>query len=140
MSGEDMQAYLDLTYTPEAIALEIGDTRNTFLVACQPEVIGFVQLKKGTTEACLPLDTPVTELHRIYMHHESNGRGVGRLLMEAAHTIAKNEHYSGIWLGVWEENVKAQKFYEKLGYERIGHHDFVIGNEIQRDWVLLKIF
>jgi RimJ/RimL family protein N-acetyltransferase len=39
---------------------------------------------------------------------------------------------------VWEENHKAQRVYEKLGYKIVGDHDFVIGGVIQTDHIMLK--
>lgn len=144
MGSEDMQAYLDGNYLPELIEKEMSNPSNTFMVARQQDeenrILGFLQLKRGTTEPYLPTDISLIELHRIYMHHESSGRGTGQLLVDEAHRVARLENFAAIWLGVWEENLKAQRFYERKGYERVGHHDFVIGNEVQRDFVMLKKF
>lgn len=155
MAPEDMQAYLDSTYLPHLISGELSDTStNIFLVARQAQhhdsnnapqdddgfVVGFCQMKRGTTEPFLPADVPLIELYRIYMQHTSNGRGTGKLLMERADEFGKREGCEGIWLGVWEENLRAQRFYEKCGYKHVGYHDFVMGNEVQRDHVLLKMF
>jgi ribosomal protein S18 acetylase RimI-like enzyme len=38
-------------------------------------------------------------------------------------------------LGVWENNVRATKFYEKFGFERVGEHEFWLGNECQLDYI-----
>lgn len=43
-----------------------------------------------------------------------------------------------MWLGVWEENFNAQRVYEKLGYRRVGKHDFVIGGDVQTDFIMIK--
>jgi len=43
-----------------------------------------------------------------------------------------------VWLGVWEENLKAQRAYERFGFGRAGEHDFVCGECVQTDWILMK--
>jgi diamine N-acetyltransferase len=47
---------------------------------------------------------------------------------------AADHAYEVVWLGVWEHNKKAQKFYAKYGFVNSGHtHDFPIGNTPQTD-------
>jgi ribosomal protein S18 acetylase RimI-like enzyme len=101
-------------------------------------VVGFVQLTRGTTEPCLDSSLRNIELQRLYVHPICHGTGIGRLLMEAAEEIAKCEEFDVMWLGVWEENFKAQKVYERLGYSRVGEHGFKMGETIQVDWILTK--
>lgn len=60
------------------------------------------------------------------------------MLIEAIEKMAKEEGYETLWLGVWEENIKAQRFYGRYGLEKCGFHDFKMGECIQRDWVLKK--
>ena len=38
----------------------------------------------------------------------------------------------------WEENFKAQKVYERMGFRKVGQHDFKMGNCVQTDWILTK--
>ncbi|MES2849190.1 MAG: GNAT family N-acetyltransferase, partial [Bacteroidota bacterium] len=58
-----------------------------------------------------------------------------------AETFAKENKYEVLWLGVWEHNDRAKKFYEKMGFKDSGHtHDFPIGNTPQRDNWLWKFF
>ena len=57
----------------------------------------------------------------------------------AAGPIKRNEkEYEGIWLGVWEKNFRAQKFYAKYGFEKFGSHTFQMGDDPQVDWLLKK--
>jgi len=147
MGPEDMQTYLDSNYVPEVIESDMLNPSNTFIVAREQHlgaqddrVIGFLQLKRGTTEPCLPTDIPLIEIHRIYIMVQFHGHGAGKLLVEEAHRVGQEENFAGIWLGVWEENIRAEQFYRRQGYERVGHHSFVIGSKVDRDNVLLKRF
>lgn len=158
MPEEDVQAYLDKAYSVAAIAEEVADAqRNSFFVAQidrpgtkeHGKVVGFVQMKLGTTEPCLPPDADLCELHRIYVSLDCTSGGVGKMLAERGISWAREwaskcctesggNARAGIWLGVWEENFKAQRFYQRLGFERVGSHDFAMGDTIQTDWVLVK--
>ncbi|WP_373075598.1 GNAT family N-acetyltransferase, partial [Zeaxanthinibacter enoshimensis] len=48
--------------------------------------------------------------------------------------IAEDKQY--LWLGVWEENRDAIRFYEKQGFVKSGMHPYYIGNDKQMDWVM----
>ena len=167
MPAAHMQSYLDTTYTTAAILRELADTtRNHFLVARREstnivegsKVVGFIQMKLGTTEPCLPPDVPMIELHRIYVSTDHFGGGTGQsmmgrglswarqqllspdLLNRAASEVGRsvNKRKAGIWLGVWEENLKAQRFYRRWGFEIVGAHDFVMGETRQTDLIMVK--
>jgi ribosomal protein S18 acetylase RimI-like enzyme len=43
-----------------------------------------------------------------------------------------------IWLGVWEHNHQAIKFYTTWGFEKFGDHLFLLGDDPQTDWLMKK--
>ena len=43
-----------------------------------------------------------------------------------------------MWLGVWEKNLKGIRFYERFGFKKFSEHLFVLGNDIQTDWLMMK--
>ncbi|KAH8679927.1 acyl-CoA N-acyltransferase [Tricladium varicosporioides] len=148
MPASDLQAYLTASYTTSAILKDIQDPNKTILVAVPSEenggesgggILGFVQLTEGTSEPCIEGMQGPIELQRLYVGLEHKGRGIGRIMTEAIEKIAREEKKAKtIWLGVWEENFSAQKVYEKLGFKKIGTHDFVMGECVQTDWILWK--
>ena len=62
----------------------------------------------------------------------------GQLLMQHCLDWAYRKGYKVVWLGVWERNERALRFYEKLGFQRFGFHYFQFGSERQRDFWLQK--
>ena len=64
--------------------------------------------------------------------------GVARGLVDEAERIAREEGYETLWLGVWEENVKAHRVYERFGFGRVGEHGFLMGTCLQMDWIMCK--
>ncbi|EST08097.1 GNAT domain protein [Kalmanozyma brasiliensis GHG001] len=142
MPAEDMDNYLKSSYTAERIQSEIEDTHTyLFYVARDDttnELLGFAQLNRFSDEPCLQIKPPHTiELQRIYTASKAHGRGVGSKLMSQALDYAIAQGFKAIWLGVWEENLKAQKFYlERHAFNKVGDHDFTIGSCVQRDLIL----
>jgi ribosomal protein S18 acetylase RimI-like enzyme len=58
--------------------------------------------------------------------------------MEKALQIARKEHFKWVWLGVWENNNRAIRFYEKFGFSVFDHHIFRVGSDNQTD-VLMRL-
>jgi len=122
--------------------------QSTESIPAKEHVIGFVQIKLGTTEPCLPKDVPLVEINRIYVSQNHLGSGAGKALMVKALDFARmqvseygpvdQQRRAILWLGVWEENLKAQRFYERFGFEKVGKHDFRMGETVQTDWILMK--
>jgi GNAT superfamily N-acetyltransferase len=59
-------------------------------------------------------------------------------LMRAALDVARRASSDRIWLGVWERNDRALAFYRKFGFEVVGEHMFPVGNDPQRNLVMVR--
>ncbi|GAC94755.1 hypothetical protein PHSY_002328 [Pseudozyma hubeiensis SY62] len=142
MPAEDMQDYLKTSYSTDRIESEITDTQTFLFYTARDnqthKLLGFVQLNRASEEPCLQIKPPHTiELQRIYTDSKAHSRGVGSKLMAKALEYSIDQGYKAIWLGVWEENLKAQKFYlERHHFDKVGEHDFTIGSCVQTDWIL----
>jgi ribosomal protein S18 acetylase RimI-like enzyme len=78
------------------------------------------------------------EISRIYVIESFHGSGLGKLFLDHQIEIAKETQCTGVWLSVWEKNVRAQKFYLKNGFTPVGEQIFVVGNDPQKDLILCK--
>ena len=58
--------------------------------------------------------------------------------MDACFELAKSNGHDVMWLGVWEYNPRAQRFYEKNGFRVVGKHTFVLGSDPQTDLLMQK--
>jgi ribosomal protein S18 acetylase RimI-like enzyme len=56
--------------------------------------------------------------------------------MQSCIQYAKANAYEILWLGVWEKNPKAISFYTKEGFKHFGEHDFLLGDDVQKDHLL----
>jgi ribosomal protein S18 acetylase RimI-like enzyme len=142
MPAADLQVYLESAYSTSSISRDLSNPSVTTVVACpassQESVVGFTQLTRGTSEPCLEGCEKPVELQRLYVSPDFHGGGVGRMLVEEIEKVAREEGFVTLWLGVWEENFKAQKVYERMGFKKVGSHDFVMGSCVQTDWILTK--
>ncbi|MEW6212591.1 MAG: GNAT family N-acetyltransferase [Acidobacteriota bacterium] len=133
---EDMAAYLADAFNPDRIAAELADPRSSFLIAeIEATAVGYAQLKSGGAPECVKGTRPI-ELVRLYAAKEWIGRRVGEALMRACIREAEENGYRTIWLGVWERNERAQRFYRKWRFEVVGDHIFQLGADEQRDWIM----
>ena len=57
---------------------------------------------------------------------------------EHAINSARQKQKEYIWLGVWEKNERALRFYEQNGFYGIGTHCFILGKDRQIDHIMRK--
>ena len=132
---DDMKAYMDEAFSPEALSADLTDRDAIYFVAeIGDRMVGYAKLKQNSREDCVSGKNPL-ELCRLYSLHEYIGKGIGKALMlKCLEFAAENEH-DYMWLGVWEFNLRAQEFYRKFGFEKCGEHIFQLGSDPQTDWV-----
>jgi ribosomal protein S18 acetylase RimI-like enzyme len=136
---EDMKLFLESTWHPELPRAEIQDENLDTLIACDASgaIAGFAQLRVNDPPAGIVVRAPV-ELKRFYVDKPWHGQGLARSLMEAAERAARARGAREFWLGVWERNERAQAFYRKCGFRKVGKQIFVVGNDPQTDNVMLR--
>lgn len=135
---DDMGHYLKTAFTPEKIADELKDPAALFLLIVKNDLFqGYAKLYAGQAPKSVNLPKPV-QLVRLYVNHEFIGKALGAALMQTCLDTVRRSGYGAIWLGVWEKNRRARDFYLKWGFQKIGTYDFVIGRDIQTDWVMAR--
>jgi ribosomal protein S18 acetylase RimI-like enzyme len=82
-------------------------------------------------------DRPV-ELRRFYLAKRLQGTGAAQRLMARVLDESRATGGDVIWLGVWERNPRAIAFYRRHGFERIGEHQFLLGADLQLDWLMAR--
>ena len=133
---ENVQAYLAEAFTVERLTHEMQEPASTFIVASlEGKLVGYTKLNLAEAQADVQ-DPASVEVARLYTLEEVWGTGLGQLLLDAAIAFAKQEGKTWLWLGVWEHNARAIRFYEKNGLRIFGSHPFPFGDEIQNDWLM----
>src|SRR5947208_16768799 len=117
-----MKKYLEEGYSLEKLTAELNDQNSEFYFALlDNNVIGYLKLNFGQSQTELK-DDKALEIERIYVLREFHGRKVRQLLYEKAMQIASQINAEYDWLGVWEENPRAIKFYKKNGFVEFDKH------------------
>ncbi|MDE7055651.1 MAG: GNAT family N-acetyltransferase, partial [Lactobacillus sp.] len=118
----DMARFLKEDYATKKLLAQINnsDSRFFFLMV-KDEVAGYlkVNVNSAQTENVKP---NALEVERIYLRQKFQHQGLGLVLIKLAEEIARKENYDYMWLGVYEHNLIAQKFYKKDGFTRVGQH------------------
>src|SRR5690606_32355470 len=76
------------------------------------------------------------EIERIYVLKPFQGKRIGQSILKEIKGIARKKEKQFIWLGVWEQNSRAIRFYEREGFTKFGTHPYYIGRDKQTDWLL----
>jgi len=134
----DIAAFLAETFSPEKQAAELADAATSYLVAeIDGALVGYAMLQRGVAPACVEGKAPI-EIARLYVARAQLGRGTGEALMTRCVEHARNAGHDVIWLGVWERNARAIRFYERWGFRAVGQHVFVVGKDPQNDLLLSR--
>ena len=137
-SKEDMDKFLSEQFTKGKLMMEVGSAENIFLLAyIGDDVAGYAKLREAKQPEKLK-NVKTMEIARIYAMPNMIGKGVGNLLMKTSISIAKEKGKEVIWLGVWEKNIRAIDFYKKWGFEKFDVSDFLLGDDVQCDWLMKK--
>lgn len=135
---EDMDKFMNEQFTRETLMEEVGAENNIFLLAYDEEQpVGYARIRENNNPPSLGTSNAI-EIARIYAATTAIGKGIGKVLMQKCIEIAKARDRELVWLGVWEKNQRAIDFYIKWGFEKFADHDFVLGNDVQKDWLMKK--
>ena len=138
---DDMAIYLKQKLSKKQLDEEFSDKNTFFYFAyCNKLLVGYLKLNFKDAQKKAVLKGKAYEIERIYILKAHQGRGLGTQLFNKAIEIGKGKGYKMMWLGVWEFNHKALKFYEKKGLKAFDSHVFQLGNDNQNDILMKLIF
>ena len=137
-TAEDMDLHCARSFSPAAQAAELADREMRTVVAeVDGRLVGFAQIHlRPDSPPCVAL-APAIELYRIYVEREQHGTGLAVDLMNHVFATADEVGAAAVWLGVWERNPRALRFYHRFGFREVGAHEFLLGTDPQRDLVLV---
>lgn len=133
---EDMELYLANTFSCERLTEELSNPLLHFYFAEENgETAAYMKLNLGETNE-EGITNPSVELERIYVLASAQGQAIGQTLLDYAKQLAKEQNAHYLWLGVWEHNPGAIRFYERNGFQKFGEHPFILGTDIQNDFLM----
>lgn len=134
LSKEQLDYMMDMMYSTESLHRSVEKGHQFLLLKENDICLGFASYEHDY------LGENVTRLHKLYLLPESQGKGAGKILIEAIEDRAKGNHSEAVSLNVNKFN-KALTFYQKLGYDVIGEVDIEIGRGyLMEDYKMEKRF
>lgn len=136
----DMDLFLASHFSVTDTERELQDANNTFYVVYNNNSLcGYAKIVNVDNPAELP-NCKTLRISRLYVLDAFIGKGIGKLLMNTCLEKAKLLNKTHVWLGVWEQNTSAIEFYKRFGFEQFGTETFVLGTDVQTDWLMQKRF
>ncbi|HEY8559192.1 MAG TPA: GNAT family N-acetyltransferase [Pyrinomonadaceae bacterium] len=130
--------YINESFDPAKIRAEIENENAAFFIIFRNgRAVGYAKLRADSAVDCVANETAI-ELQRIYVVERVFGAGIGERLLRHCLDVARAEGYKTLWLGVWEENRRAQRFYEKHGFRRVGTLTYPYGDAVGINHVMEK--
>jgi diamine N-acetyltransferase len=135
---EDLAAFLDAAHSVERARADLADpAKALWLVEADGEAIGYALA--GPCKLPHPEVTPACgELDRIYVVSEHRGGGLGSRLLEATLAWLERDGPRRLWIGVWSENLGAQRLYARHGFEVVGTYDFAVGRMRDHEFIMRR--
>jgi len=135
---ENMTMFLDEQFRDEVLEREMEEAGAVFFIIYHnTEPIGFSKVRVGHEPPELA-GLNALEIERIYVDKGHQDKKAGTAMMRHNIAYAKENGFGTIWLGVWEHNPHAIRFYERNGFLAFGDHIFKLGKDPQRDILMKK--
>ena len=137
-SKANMDAYLQEKMTLEHLTLEWETPGSDFYFArIAQELVGYLKLNTGTAQNEI-LPESSLEIERIYVDANYQVQKIVQQLLDFAINKAQEQGLDLVWLGVWEHNERARRFYERYGFVNFSKHVFYLGSDKQTD-ILMQL-
>jgi ribosomal protein S18 acetylase RimI-like enzyme len=131
---EDLATYLSVSYGAAIQHSELADPAiRAWLALRDSAIVGYAMA--GPVDMNVAHAERDRELYRLYVDKDVKGAGVAHTLMRDVMAWVKEQGAEALWLSVWENNERAQRFYKRYGFDHIGEHKFMVGRVADRDFI-----
>src|SRR5512146_3226115 len=126
----DLDAFLAEAYDAARTRADLEDAEKAaWLVESGGEAVGYAQV--GPCGLPHPEVTPASgELKRLYLLRSWQNGGLGARLFAETMAWLQRDGHRDVWIGVWSENLGAQRFYARAGFEKVGEYGFRVGGTV----------
>ncbi|WP_153339117.1 GNAT family N-acetyltransferase [Nocardia aurantia] len=143
LAAADIEAFIAEALSGDRFGEYLTDPRRIVLKAADDSgIVGYTMLVTGDPVEPVVAHAvsvrPALELNKMYVLPGHHGGEVGGALMRAAIDTAHETGCAALWLGVNQENLRAQRFYGKHGFRIVGTRAFTVGAVRCRDYVMQR--
>ena len=138
-SAEDIENYVTESLSNRQLSDEISIRNNEFyFLLLRETVIGYLKINTCSIQMLKSGKTAPFEIERLYISQTHQGKGFGSTCIQFCKERALALNSTTIWLGVWEHNYSAIKFYQRHNFTFQGEKIFQLGNDSQTDFIMSK--
>jgi len=131
-----IEAYYASAFTVPKLTQELEDSNaHWYFASVNSDIVGYLKLNVDRSQTEFQEHDGI-ELERIYVDVGNLNKGYGEQLLNFAISKGRGLRKKYIWLGVWEENPDAIRFYKRHGFKITGTHDYNMTAEIQTDYIM----
>jgi GNAT superfamily N-acetyltransferase len=135
---EDIEVFLAEAYGLERTRRDLAHPEKaTWLLEDDGRAVGYALVG--------PCDLPHAEVQpsdgevkRLYLLASHRGGGRGTRLLETALSWLEARGPRTLWIGVWSENLGAQRLYARHGFLLAGEYEFPVGQTRDRELILRR--
>ncbi|OCX54792.1 hypothetical protein BEL04_04150 [Mucilaginibacter sp. PPCGB 2223] len=136
---EDFKAYTDVAFTKAKFESELTNPHSEFYLAVnKDDILGYIKLNFATAQTEFQ-NNDSAEVERLYVSSTHQNKQIGQQLLNFALDTARSRKLKYVWLGVWENNSHAIRFYQRNGFSIFSSHYFMVGNDRQTDLLMKKM-
>lgn len=84
------------------------------------------------------LEPAAGEIRQLYLLATYQGQRLGAKLMDVALAWLAEQRRTPLYIGVWSENLGAQRFYERYGFRKVGEYGFPVGATVDHEFILKR--
>ncbi len=142
-AAEDVAAFIATHLSAQRFGDYLTDPdRIVFSATDSDRIVGYTMLIRGVGTdpdigRAVP-HRPAVEVSKMYVLPSHHSTGAASALMRAVIDWARADGAAAAWLGVNENNARAQRFYRKHGFEVTGSRTFRLGGGTESDFVMLR--
>src|SRR5262245_8118439 len=84
------------------------------------------------------LEARAGEIKRLYVHAAAHGQKLGTRMLDMLIEELERREHDPLYVGVWSQNLGAQRLYMRYGFVRVGQYDFPVGQQMDLEFILRR--
>ena len=143
VTADDVAAFIAENLSEQRFHDYLAEPDRVVLAARDDDrILGYAMLIRGVAadadvQKAVPV-RPAVEISKMYVLPDAHGAGVSASMMTAALDASRALGAACVWLGVNQENKRAQRFYAKQGFTVSGTKTFRLGGHLENDYVMVR--
>jgi diamine N-acetyltransferase len=137
--AEDLHAFLTRSHSLDAWVRILADPERAVWVAVLADAAPIAFIAVGACK--LPVENrepTAAEIHQLYVLSRHHNLRLGSRLMDVALEWLATQGRMPLYIGVWSQNLGAQRFYSRYGFNKVGEYGFPVGKTVDHEFILKR--